>query len=78
MKWAPRIFSRIESQNCVDQVFIQPVKSNDDQRQATLYGISLENGNDGVLYHAIGVNGAKYKHYNAAKYFVKQTPRTGA
>ncbi|MBL0742839.1 GDSL-type esterase/lipase family protein [Chryseolinea lacunae] len=67
-------FSRIEFQNCVDQVFIQPVKSNDDQRQATLYGISLENGNDGVLYHAIGVNGAKYKHYNAAKYFVKQTP----
>ena len=65
--------SRIELNNCVDQISIQAVKSNDEQKQATLFGIELENGNDGVLYHAIGVNGAKYKHYNAAAQFAKQT-----
>jgi len=66
--------SRINFNTCVDEVSIQAVKSNDDQKRATLFGIELENGNDGVLYHAIGVNGAKYKHYNAAVQFANQTP----
>jgi lysophospholipase L1-like esterase len=57
----------------VSQVSIQMVKSADDQKQATLFGVALENGNPGILYHAIGVNGAKYMHYNAAKYFAQQT-----
>lgn len=28
------------------------------------YGFSLENGNSGVLYHAVGVNGASFSSYN--------------
>lgn len=43
------------------------------QTRATIFGISLENGNSGVLYHSIGVNGARYKHYNAAEFFSVQT-----
>jgi lysophospholipase L1-like esterase len=40
--------------------------------QATIFGMSLENGKSGILYHAIGVNGAKYAHYNAAMFFTQQ------
>lgn len=43
------------------------------QTHATIFGLSLENGNNGVLYHSIGVNGARYKHYNAAESFSVQT-----
>jgi lysophospholipase L1-like esterase len=43
------------------------------QKQLILFGINLENGKPGVLYHAIGVNGAKYKHYTLASLFAEQT-----
>lgn len=36
------------------------------------YGVLLENSNSGVLYHTIGVNGARYDHYNKAGLFWKQ------
>lgn len=56
-----------------NSISIQVTKHGDDQRFATVYGLNLENGHPGILYHAIGVNGAKYTHYNAARYFVPQT-----
>ena len=43
------------------------------QTQLTVFGVNLENGRPGVLYHAIGVNGAKYKHYMLASLFAEQT-----
>lgn len=36
------------------------------------YGVSLENQEPGVLYHTVGVNGARYDHYNAAPLFWEQ------
>lgn len=36
------------------------------------YGVSLEKSVPGVLYHTIGVNGARYDHYNQALVFWKQ------
>ncbi|MDP4262733.1 MAG: GDSL-type esterase/lipase family protein [Bacteroidota bacterium] len=36
------------------------------------YGVSLENSNPGVLYHVIGVNGARYDQFNIASLFWKQ------
>jgi len=42
-------------------------------KQATIFGINLENGRPGLVYHSIGVNGAKFKHYLAAGLFVDQT-----
>jgi lysophospholipase L1-like esterase len=36
------------------------------------YGVSLENSSAGVLYHSIGVNGARYDQYNAATRFWQQ------
>ncbi len=66
-------YSRITLPRAVDKISIHTMKSTDEQRQATIFGIGLENGNDGVLYHAIGVNGAKYSDFNAALYFARQT-----
>src|SRR5690606_4893127 len=57
----------------VNAVNIQSVKTNESQTKALVYGAVLRNSNNGVLYHTIGVNGAKYKHYNEAKHFASQT-----
>lgn len=37
--------------------------------QLTIYGISLENDDPGIVYHAIGVNGAKLKSYLDCEYY---------
>lgn len=66
-------FSTIALQQFHNQISIQTVKTFETQRFATLFGVNLENGQSGILYHAIGVNGAKYSHYNAAKLFARQT-----
>lgn len=39
---------------------------------AIYYGFSLENGKDGVLYHAIGLNGAQFRHYASVQDFARQ------
>ncbi len=39
---------------------------------AIYYGFSLENGNKGVLYHAVGINGAQFRHYASVQDFAKQ------
>lgn len=57
----------------INAVTIQSVKTNSRQTRAILYGVVLENSDNGVLYHTIGVNGAKFKHYNQAENFSKQT-----
>jgi lysophospholipase L1-like esterase len=54
-------------------VVIESTKHDSIQNHTTIFGMSLENGDAGVLYHVIGVNGAKYAHYNVAKYFAPQT-----
>lgn len=66
-------YSRIVFPHQVSAISIETLKSSPEQVHATLFGISLENGKNGILYHAIGVNGAKYVHYNAAVLFPQQT-----
>lgn len=41
-------------------------------KRERIYGMVLENGQPGVQYNMIGVNGAEYRHYNISEYFVKQ------
>ncbi len=55
------------------KINFQTLRQRDDQSQANLFGLSLENGKPGVLYHSIGVNGAKYEHYNSSDAFARQT-----
>lgn len=47
-------------------------KTGTQERTLTLDGISIENELSGVLYHSIGVNGAKYMDFARAKYFARQ------
>lgn len=56
----------------VSQVTIKARKLTNQQKRLTLDGISLENELSGVIYHAIGVNGAKYQDFVRAKYFARQ------
>jgi len=65
--------SRVTLPFHTNQVTLQTLKSISSQESFTLFGLSLENGKAGVIFHSIGVNGAKYKHYNAARYFAEQT-----
>jgi lysophospholipase L1-like esterase len=65
-------YSRIVFPYPVGGITLQTLKSTPQQVQATIFGMSLENGKNGILYHAIGVNGAKYAHYNAAMFFTQQ------
>jgi lysophospholipase L1-like esterase len=39
-----------------------------------IYGASLENNNPGIIYHTIGVNGARFDQYNLADLFWEQLP----
>lgn len=55
------------------QVVLQNVRESEEQLHTTLFGVSFENGSPGLLYHAIGVNGARYEHYNKAEKFALQT-----
>lgn len=50
---------------------ITSVRNND---LKTFYGVSLENSMPGVIYHTIGVNGARYDQYNMASLFWVQLP----
>lgn len=65
--------SRIHLPYSTNQIEFQTLQSTPTQNQFTLFGINLENSRPGILYHAIGGNGAKVKHYLEATYFVEQT-----
>ena len=57
----------------VNNLTLQLLKQQEQNNHATIYGILLENGNPGIEYHTIGVNGAEYMHYSEAEYFSEQT-----
>lgn len=56
-----------------NQVTIKALQSINTQNQAVIFGVNLENEKSGVVYHSIGVNSAKYRHYLSAHYFADQT-----
>lgn len=39
---------------------------------AIYYGFNLENGNSGILYHSVGINGAQFRHYASVQDFAQQ------
>lgn len=56
----------------VNQATVRARKLTSQQKRLTLDGIALENELSGVVYHSIGVNGAKYNDFVRAKYFARQ------
>ena len=66
-------FSSVRLPYPVHQVEFQTVQPTPNQNQFTLFGLSLTRNAPGVLYHSIGGNGAKFKHYLEAQFFFEQT-----
>jgi len=56
----------------VTQVTISADRRTSQQKAFSIDGICLENELSGVLYHTIGVNGAKYQDFVRARNFAKQ------
>ncbi|MEL6696454.1 MAG: LysM peptidoglycan-binding domain-containing protein [Bacteroidota bacterium] len=56
-----------------ESVILQTQQHIPSQDQTQLYGVVLENYHQsGILYHMVGVNGAKFEHYNKAGAFWDQ------
>ena len=53
---------------------IDLVWKNEGQNPLQFYGLNLQNGKSGVLYHAIGMNGAHYEDYANSPLFMQQIP----
>jgi lysophospholipase L1-like esterase len=64
-------YADIELDAPSQQVLLSTMPS---EKRHGFYGISLENGQPGVIYHAIGVNGARFDQYNRARTFWDQLP----
>lgn len=66
-------FTSFKLPTAQSSIALESVKIDSVQNHTTIFGMSLENNKPGILYHVIGVNGAKFVHYQAAKYLAKQT-----
>lgn len=58
-----------KSEKAVEKIYIIPNKN---EKYFELSGLVLENNNPGILYHNIGVNGAKLSDYNKYSLFFEQ------
>lgn len=80
------VMGTIDPANVTDgfsSTVIFPVNTNDinlharktapTQNETTVYGLNLENDSNGVIYHAVGVNGAEAFQYVRAAHFAEQT-----
>jgi lysophospholipase L1-like esterase len=57
----------------VSKVEVQLTKTDSTQSNFLFYGANLENDDNGILYHCIGINGARYKDYSKSSDFCLQT-----
>lgn len=57
------------SEGMLDKIYLIP---NKEQKQFELNGIVIENNQSGILYHNIGVNGARLSDYNKYPMFFEQ------
>ncbi|MBB1138887.1 LysM peptidoglycan-binding domain-containing protein [Myroides sp. WP-1] len=62
-------FLAFDFPNATEQFYLYPVQQAD---QYDVNGIVLENDQAGILYHTIGVNGARYSDYNKYPLFFSQ------
>lgn len=63
--------SRIHLDKAVSQLNLSS-ETTERQDSAIYYGFSLENGKSGILYHAVGMNGAQFRHYASVQDFAEQ------
>lgn len=67
-----KLFSSSILPKNVDHIMLTCSARDTNARCARINGLMLENGNPGILYHMIGVNGAEYIHYNRSPLFWQQ------
>ncbi len=67
-----RNFTKIRLPYAVNYLEFETQKSALYQNHFTLFGVSYWNDQPGIIYHSIGGNGAKFKHYQASAYFCEQ------
>lgn len=65
-------FQQVNLNNPANNFTLESISGNAENK--VFYGASLENNNPGVLYHSIGINGAKFDSYLMAPLFFKQLP----
>jgi len=65
-------YSRFFFNKPQDTVYLRTLKSFPGQNYFQLYGMSLENDYPGLIYHAIGLNGAFTKSFNRSNLFSSQ------
>jgi lysophospholipase L1-like esterase len=51
-----------------NKIRLVTAKTDEPEHYAAIYGISLENGRSGILYHEAGVNGGSYASVNSSEY----------
>ncbi|MEL6847920.1 MAG: GDSL-type esterase/lipase family protein [Bacteroidota bacterium] len=70
---ATRFLAQTTLPRAVSTVYLRGKKEESIQRQTVLYGLVLENSQRrGILYHNIGVNGAKFSDFNRGRHFMQQ------
>ncbi|PHN07520.1 LysM peptidoglycan-binding domain-containing protein [Flavilitoribacter nigricans] len=68
-------WATVELDSLTRRLLMRARRTDGNTGSTRLYGISLENRErNGLLYHAIGVNGVTYYHYNEAPEFWEQLP----
>lgn len=65
--------SVVQLPQLTNDIVIKAQKANEAQTNAMIFGLNLENDSAGVIYSAVGVNGAEAFQYARAKYFAEQT-----
>jgi lysophospholipase L1-like esterase len=68
----PFLSTTLLTQN-TNYIVLKAEKTDTFQNNATIYGLSLENDSNGVIYNSVGVNGAEAFEYARAQYFAEQT-----
>jgi len=68
---ADALSNNYHSDTQLDKIYLLPAKG---YNEYTLSGIVLEKDDSGVVYHSIGVNGAKCSDYNKYPLFFEQLP----
>ena len=51
---------------------LKTIQNEKNQISSTIFGVSLENNNAGIVHHTIGVNGAEFQHYLHSPFFFGQ------
>jgi lysophospholipase L1-like esterase len=56
-----------------NDIVLRAEKTDSSQTNAMIFGLNLENDSTGIVYSAVGVNGAEAYQYARARYFAEQT-----